>query len=161
MFEADALEDADAREAEGLVQVERGLVAGLDIGDHLPIAGAGAGLEQCRQQFAADAGVQVVRVHVDRVLQRVTVGGAFAERDRIGIADDDAVQLGDEMRQPALQRVLAPALEIIAVQRLDLECAETVLDVMGIDRQHGRHIGLGRRPHKDFGGFFKHRLQAA
>ena len=42
------------------------------------------------------------------------------------------------------------------MQRFHFESAEAVLDVMGIDGQHGRDIGLGRGAHHDFGCFLKH-----
>jgi hypothetical protein len=56
------------------------------------------------------------------------------------------------VRQPALEHVLAPELDVVAVQRLDVESAEAALDMVGIDREHGRDIVLGGGAHDDFAG---------
>ena len=41
---------ADPAEAAGDVQADGGRVAGIDIADHLPVAGGGAGVDQGRPQ---------------------------------------------------------------------------------------------------------------
>src|SRR5260370_1070504 len=76
------VELADAPEAEGLVQVLRRQVVGIDVGDHLAKALRRAGLDQGRQQQPPEAGMQMIRMHVDRVLDRIAVGRTLAERHR-------------------------------------------------------------------------------
>jgi hypothetical protein len=138
-------------ETERLVQPLRRLVGSINIGDHLAKARGSAGVDEGRQQTPPDAGMQVVRVHVDRMLDGVTVGRTFAERYRIGVADDGAGLLGGEMRQLALEHVLAPTLDVLGVQRFEVEGAEAALDVVGIDRKHRCDVVLGGGTHDYFG----------
>src|SRR5580704_11044188 len=77
ILETDRLEHASALEPERFVQVLRGRVGDIDIGDHLAIAGGGAGIDQGGQEASADAGMQVIGVHIDRMLDRIAVGRAF------------------------------------------------------------------------------------
>jgi hypothetical protein len=56
------------------------------------------------------------------------------------------------VRQPAFEHVLAPPLDVVVVQRLGVERAETVPDTVCIDRQHGRDVGLGRGTYGDVAG---------
>jgi hypothetical protein len=66
---------ADAREAELLVQRERGRIVGIDVADHLPEAGGRAHIDQFAQEQPADAAADMRVVDVDRVLDCVPVGG--------------------------------------------------------------------------------------
>ena len=138
---------ADAGETEALVQPKGRLVPGVDIADELAIAGAGAGIDQGRQQGPADPAIHELMVNIDRVLQRVAIGRALAERHGISVADDDAVDLRDEMRQAAVAHVLAPPPQILAARAarlVDADIAEPGRDMMVVDRQHGGDVGLGR-----------------
>jgi hypothetical protein len=78
--------------------------------------------------------MQMVGVYINRMLDGVAVGRTFSKRYCIGITYHHSVLLGDQMWQPALEHILAPALDIIAMQWLDIKLAEATLDVMGIDR---------------------------
>ena len=64
--EGDRFQHAGARETKGLVQAKGRAVAAVDIADHLAVAGGRAGLDQRRQQLAADSGLAMVLVHIDR-----------------------------------------------------------------------------------------------
>src|SRR5579862_363993 len=59
---------ADPIEFIGLVQLDRGRVHRVYVGDHLAIARSSACLDQRRQQAASDAGVQMVLMDIDRIL---------------------------------------------------------------------------------------------
>src|SRR6516162_10651428 len=76
----------DLTKAAGLVQPKRGDVGAVDIPDHLVKAGRGACLDQRRQKSASDADVETVRVDVDRMLGRESVGRALAEQHGVGVA---------------------------------------------------------------------------
>ncbi len=53
------------------------------------------------------------------------------------------------MRQLALEHVLAPPLDVVGVQRLEVEGAEAALDMVLVDREHRRDVVLGRGAHDD------------
>ena len=138
---------ADAAEAAMLVQPQRRLVAPVDVADHLAIAARRAGFHQRRQQQPADAHAGALRVDVDRVLQRVAVGRPFAERHRVGITRDLAVEHRHEMGQPLRPHVAAAALQVLGIDALDLvgaDVADAAPDVVGIDRHHGGHVEIRR-----------------
>src|SRR5579875_2923791 len=101
-LEADRRQQADADEAERLVQPDRRpLLAPADHRHHLPIAEPAAAPDQIGQQGPTDAAADLVRRDIDRILERETVGRARAVRPGIAIADDPAVALGDQIRQTA------------------------------------------------------------
>ena len=83
------------------------------------------------------------------MLDRIAVGGTLSKRHGIGVADHGALKFGHQMREPVFDHILATALDVVAVKRLEVEFAEAALDMMGIDGEHGRHIVLGRGPHHD------------
>jgi hypothetical protein len=56
------------------------------------------------------------------------------------------------MRQPALEHVVAPVLDVVGEQRLDVEFAEAAPVVVGIDREHGWGVVLGGRTNDDVAG---------
>src|ERR1700747_2252568 len=97
----------------------------------------------------------MILMHIDRVLYRVTIGGALSKRHRI--THDRRVEVGHQMRQPAVEHILTSSFEVIRVQGLHVEFAETALDVMAIYGQHGRDIVLNCWTHNNFPRFFKHR----
>ncbi len=107
-----------------LVQLLRGRVVGIDIGEHLTEAGARAGIDQGWQEKPADARMQMLGMHIDRVLHGVAIGWPLAERHGIGIAHNSAAALGHEMRQPAAQHVLAAALDVVGVHGFGVELAQ-------------------------------------
>jgi hypothetical protein len=60
------------------------------------------------------------------------------------------------MRQPVLEHVLAPALDVFGIQWLELEPAEPALDMMCVDRDHRRDIILGRWANSDVAHLLEH-----
>jgi hypothetical protein len=160
VFESDGLEQAGLLEPERLVQALRWYVGDVDIGDHLTTAGSGAGVDQRRQQTPANAGIEMIRVHVNGVLHRVAVGRTFSERHRIGVADHGPLVFGDQMRQAMFRHVLAAPFDVVAVKRFEVEFAEAALDVVGIDGKHGRHVVIGQRTNDDVDRFLSCRVAA-
>src|SRR3546814_3091544 len=83
VLEADGRKDAAVAEAMARVQADgAGVGAVADHGDHLAVAESGAALDQRTEQRRADAASAPAGQHVDRVLQRVAVGGTRAVGSR-------------------------------------------------------------------------------
>ena len=76
------------------------------------------------------------------MLDAVPVGWALAERHRIGVADDDAPVIGEDVGHFAPLHRLPPALEVLGVGRLELVLLDARVDatpdVMQINREHRR-----------------------
>src|SRR5260221_10688749 len=123
-LEPDGWQQADPAEAAGFVQPQRRLVGGVDIADHLAIAGGGAGIDERGQQDAADPGMDVIVMDIDRVLDRMAIGRSLAERHRVSVTGDGAVEIGDEVRQAAPAPALAPPLQLLRRHRFGLVGAE-------------------------------------
>ena len=136
---------ADLAETEALVQAERGAIGGVDIADHLPEAGGGAGVDQRRHQLPADAPLHLVGADVDRMLDGVAVGRPLAERHGIGVADDDARMLRHDMGHLPPAHRFPPALEVLGVRGFEVAVdarVDAAPDVMQVDRQHRRNVGV-------------------
>ena len=55
----------------------------------------------------------MVLVHIDRMLDGVAIGGPLEKWNGVGVAYDRAVEIGDDMRQTALQHRLAPPFDVL------------------------------------------------
>ena len=87
------------------------------------------------------------------MLDRESIRRALAEQHGVGVAGHGTVDRRDEMRQPVSEHVLAPRLQVISVERRRLESAtvtDTVLDMVAIDVEHGRHVVVVRRAQHDW-----------
>src|ERR1700722_20958018 len=115
----------------------------VDIPDELSIAGIGAGIHQGRQQGLCDPAIDEGMMNIDRMLERVAIGWALAERYGVRVAGDGTIDLGDQMWQAAVAHILASPFQILILERLGLtaaEVAEPARDMMAIDGEHGRHV---------------------
>ena len=90
------------------------------------------------------------------MFDRVAIGRPLQKGNGVGVADDNAAKLCDDMRQPALQHRLAAALDVLWMQRLRLVIAEAILNVIGINIDHEGHILLGRGADDDGWGLIEH-----
>ena len=54
----------------------------------------------------------------------------------------------------------AAALDVVAIERLDVEFTEAARDVVGIDGERGRHIVICRRTYDDVARVLKSRAAA-
>ena len=148
-LEADRVERAGAREAERGVQSDGPVVGAVaDHRDHLAVALALAGLDQHGEQAPPEAAPDHVRVHVDRILDGVPVGGARAHVGCVGEAGDVPVGLDHQKRQ-----VLGAAGFVAfghgrEVGRHLVERARSVQDVRRIDVAHRRQVIAQGRTHQ-------------
>ena len=112
-----AAEQAGAREAELLVQRQRGRIVGIDIADHLAEAGRRTSIDQFPQQQPPDPAAARGRVDVDRVLDHPGVHAPVGDAGRRRPPDDPAVlEVRLRYRVKATQRedevaVAVPALD--------------------------------------------------
>ena len=89
------------------------------------------------------------------MLDHIAIGGPLAERDRVGVADNDAFRLvRDEMRHFAPVHRLAAALEVVGVGRLELAFdfdprIDAAANVVQVDGEHRRHVAVARVAHSD------------
>ncbi len=149
-FIADRGQIAHLTEAEPFVQLDRGDVGAVDVADHLAKARRGAGVHQRGHKLTADPCMQPVATHVDRMLDRIAIGGPLAERHRVGVADHRSRLLRNQMRHLAIVHRSAPPLEIVGVGGLELAVdagVHSAPDVVQVDGEHRRHIGVARVAH--------------
>ena len=88
------------------------------------------------------------------MLDAIAVGGPLAERNRIGVADNDALRLRDEMRHFAPVHRLAAALEVFGVGRFEVAFdfdprIDAAPNVVQVDGEHRRHVAVARVAHSD------------
>jgi hypothetical protein len=80
-------------------------------------------------------------IDIDRVLDAPVIGGPCPIRARIGVALNDAVRFGDEVRIAVIdERALAPG-HFGFVRRLDLERGGAVPHRVIVDAGDGRDVG--------------------
>ena len=75
-------------------------------------------------------------------------------RGGVAIADDFAVDLGDEIRRADRQRLRPARAHLLRGRGNLLERRQPALDVMGVDPRDRLHIRLGRIAHDKAGGSF-------
>ena len=127
------------------MQRDGALVATVaDHGQHLPPASRLATFDQFAKQRAADAAPTASFGDINRVLDRMPVGGARPIGGRIAIAENTAFTFGDQIGQAGSDHALSPRIQFACCRRFFLEGRQTVEHVMGIDRLHRLHVRLGR-----------------
>ena len=141
-------------------------------GKTVVITGGTSGIGQIAAEKLAAMGARMVLVARDPKRGEATMAKLrqlgpgnhsihYADLSRLSemkrVAEEIAAgSLGNEMRQAPLEHVLAPAFDVVAMQGLDVERAEAALDVVCIDRQHGRHVFVGRGSDHYVGRHFRH-----
>jgi hypothetical protein len=155
-LEADSPQQTGAFESERVMQVQRRLIGRVDVADHLPVSGVRAGVDQRRKQQPTDAGVKMILMHVNRMFHGIAIGGTFQKRNGIGIANDAAMKIRHDVGKTAFEHGFAPPLDVVWMQGLRLKIAETILNMMGVDADHGRDVQFGRSAHDDRERLIKH-----
>ena len=111
-----------------------------DHGDELAIARGLAAADELGEQRLADAALERVWTHVDRVLQGIAIRRARAVGRAVAVAGDGAAEIGDQPRQAAAQHILDAPAKLLPRRWLLFEAGEPVQDVVGIDRVDGREV---------------------
>jgi hypothetical protein len=109
--------------------------------DHLPETATRGFLDKIFQQCASDAAALRRRIDIDRILDAVTVGQAWAIGASVGVADDAARDLGDDIWIAAVQQAAVPPRHFGFIGRFQFERRGAVFHGVGIDAGDGGNIG--------------------
>src|SRR5262249_6894520 len=139
-------QDTYVLKPELLVQSDRGNVSAIsDDRDHLARAGLGCLGNQALQQQAADALAGSSSMDVDGILDTESVSGTWAVGAGVGVADNGARVLRDEIRKTARENIGAAVCDLGGIGWFGLERGRSVKDVVGVDFSDRSDVSFGRR----------------
>ena len=121
------------------------MVAGIaDHRQHLAIAERRAAVDHGCQQGEPYSALAVIGRHIDRILDRVTIGDPRPVAPDIGVAGDSAVELGKKVGQASFLDGAPARVHLAGRRRIDLEGAQPVQHKTAIDFRDRRHVPSGR-----------------
>ena len=109
-----------------------------DYRQHLPQSHRRTAFDQFVKQCLANTESDRIVRYINRILDGTAISRARTKLIGVRIAGDTAVALGDQVRKSGLHDVRVTCPHLLRIRRLGLERAETIRDVMRVDRLDSR-----------------------